>query len=199
MLLLGHVGITLGAAVLLSGVLGSDRFSGIERNETVELSTHPVKNVQTVKNFQGLNESLLTTLGRRLNIKLLLMGSILPDIIDKPIGIFFFKETFSNGRIFCHTLLFSILVAATGFYSLRHQNKIGSFTLSFGILVHLILDQMWRTPKTLFWPLLGFKFRRTDISNWIGKMVRRLLTDPKTYVPEIMGATILTLLAHEKL
>jgi len=200
MLLLGHIGITLGTAVLLSGVLGSSSFSNTGGNEAVEPSSNSFKKVQITSDFQGHKKSWITALGRRLDIRLLLMGSILPDIIDKPIGFFFFRETFSNGRIFCHTLLFPILVTFAGLNSFKRQNKIGSLTLSFGILMHLILDKMWRTPKTLLWPLLGFdfEFERTDVSNWIENMFHSLFTDPETYVPEQIGAVILTWFAREK-
>nr|WP_292468287.1 metal-dependent hydrolase [Methanolobus sp.] len=33
-------------------------------------------------------------------------GSLLPDIIDKPIGRFLFADSIANGRIFAHTLVF---------------------------------------------------------------------------------------------
>ena len=84
MLVLGHAGITLGAATLVAGALKSSHSSQVG----------------------GISWFIL--LGRYIDIRLLLVGSLLPDIIDKPIGQYFLVETFSNGRIFSHTLLFSI-------------------------------------------------------------------------------------------
>ncbi|MBA7692845.1 hypothetical protein ES703_101414 [subsurface metagenome] len=81
MLIFGHVGITLGAAVFLNGAL-----------------------TKSYSLCAGGRASGLASLGNRIDIRLLLLGSLLPDIIDKPIGQFFFRDTFSNGRIFCHPI-----------------------------------------------------------------------------------------------
>ena len=54
-------------------------------------------------------------LARRVDIRLLAIGSLLPDIIDKPVGQVFFRGTFSDGRIFSHTLLFLALVSLGGY------------------------------------------------------------------------------------
>ena len=185
MLVFGHTGITLGAATLLAGVLGHSRCHNTTKNRAMEsISHHP----QVIPNRKVLR---LTLLASRIDIRLLLVGSLLPDIIDKPVGHFFFREIFSNGRIFCHTLLFLILVTVAGIYLYRCHNKTWLLPFSFGTLTHLIFDQMWLTPHTLFWPLLGFTFERSDISNWIPNIFHALLTDPVVYIPELVGAIIL--------
>lgn len=107
--------------------------------------------------------SWFTSLGNSIDMRLLLVGSLLPDIIDKPVGMFFFRDSLSNGRIFCHTLLFLILVTVAGLYFYRRYSKTWLLAFSFGTLTHLVFDQMWRTPQTLFWPLFGLPFERADI------------------------------------
>ncbi len=90
MLVFGHTGIALGAATLLAGVLGNSRCHETTRNEAIESTPyHP----QVVPNRKAW---WLTLLGSHLDIRLLLVGSPLLDIIDKPVGQFFFRETFSN-------------------------------------------------------------------------------------------------------
>lgn len=185
MLVFGHAGITLGAAALLSSALGSSRLSKTTRSEVIESSSHPSQAIPKRKAWW------LTYLGSRIDIRLLFIGSLLPDIIDKPVGQFFFRETFSNGRIFCHTLLFLILVTVAGIYLYKRYSKTWLLAFSFGTLTHLVFDQMWRTPQTLFWPLLGFTFERADISNWILNILHALLTNPAVYLPELVGAIIL--------
>ncbi|MFC1904416.1 metal-dependent hydrolase [Chloroflexota bacterium] len=185
MLVFGHTGITLGAAALVASTLGSSRLSKTTRNKAVKSSPHYSQVVQNCK------ASWLTYLGSRIDIRLLLVGSILPDIIDKPIGQFFFRETFSNGRIFCHTLLFLILVTFAGIYLYGRYSKTWLIAFSFGTLTHLIFDQMWRTPRTLFWPLLGLTFEREDISNWILNIFHALFTNLGVYIPELVGAVII--------
>src|SRR3972149_396130 len=48
---------------------------------------------------------------RKLDYRLIVVAAMLPDIIDKPVGQVFFREFFSYGRIFAHTLLFLILIS----------------------------------------------------------------------------------------
>ena len=170
MLVFGHVGIALGATKLLSGLLGSKRISKAAEGETA-------------------NPPLLRK--SRLDIRFLLIGSLLPDIIDKPIGLYFFRETFSNGRIFCHTLLFLILVTVIGLYFYKRSGKTWALALSLGIFFHLTLDQMWLTPQTLLWPLFGLDFKRVDLSDWVTNIFQALLTEPAVYLPELIGAAIL--------
>ena len=164
MLILGHVGLTLGTATLLAGAHRSNRFS---------------------------LAMWVTSLGSYIDIRLLMVGSLLPDIIDKPVGQFFFRETFSQGRMFSHTLLFLILVTLGGLYLYYRRSRVWLLTLSFGTFSHLIFDQMWRTPQTLFWPLYGFTFARTELAEWIPGILSALLTSPQVYLPELGGAMIL--------
>ena len=167
MLILGHTGITLGAAALVAGAAQGCRFPRIGR------------------------VSWLTALGSYLDIRILMVGSLLPDIIDKPVGQFFFRETFSNGRIFSHTLLFLIVLAAAGYGLYRYRRKVWLLTLAAGTFMHLVLDQMWQAPRTLFWPLLGFGFEKGYLTDWLLNVLRALFSDPAVYIPEAVGLVIL--------
>ncbi len=189
MLLFGHTGIALGAAVLAGRVVGGSRFSksGGKRGASGGVS----QAVSKPEESQGSNGSRLNTLVSRIDMRLLLVGSLLPDIVDKPVGLFLFGETFSNGRIFCHTLLFLILLSVAGVSFYRSYGKTWLLALFFGTLTHLVFDQMWRAPRTLFWPLFGLSFERADVSNWTSDIYHRLFTEPSVYIPEIAGAIIL--------
>jgi hypothetical protein len=138
-----------------------------------------------------------------IDIRLLLIASLLPDIIDKPIGMYLFRNTFSNGRIFCHTLLFLIFITLAGIYLYKSKAKVWLLVLSFGTLAHLIMDQMWLNPHTLLWPLYGFRFEPEDISEFMLKTLAGLFGDIYVFVPEIVGGAVLiwfgrTLLANGK-
>ena len=126
-----------------------------------------------------------------MDIRILLIGSLLPDIIDKPIGQFFFRETFSHGRIFAHTLLFLIIMTAVGFYLYKWRRKVWLLTLASGTFMHLILDEMWHAPRTLFWPFLGFTFDRIELTYWASNIFQALMSNPGVYVPEAVGLLIL--------
>jgi len=192
MLVLGHTGITLGAAVLLSGAVAGSYFPKTKQHKVAGASLRSSQPVPTLNDPPNHKASWLTSLVRHIDIRLLLIGSLLPDIIDKPLGHFFFRETFSSGRIFGHTLLFLVLFTVAGLYLYWRHRKTWPLVFSLGTLTHLIFDQMWQTPQTLLWPLSGFAFERQDITNWIPNTLNALLTDTKVYVPELVGAAIIS-------
>ncbi len=191
MLLFGHVGITLGVAALLANALPGGYFSRTTGSEAIESSSRFSQVPQNVSDIPSRRTSWFVSLGTRMDIRLLLIGSLLPDIIDKPVGLFFFREAISNGRIFCHTLLFLFLVTMAGVYLYWNLGRTHLFAVSLGVLTHLIFDQMWRNPHTLFWPFLGLIFDRVDAAKWLISIFNALLTKPEIYLPELVGAIIL--------
>jgi inner membrane protein len=167
MFVFAHAGITLGAATLVAGALDRRQISPSEKT------------------------SWFTSLSRRVDIRVLLVGSLLPDIIDKPAGQYFFRETFSNGRIFAHTLLFLIVLAGTGFYLYKRYRQVWMLTLAAGTFLHLLLDAMWSVPATLFWPLLGFTFEKAELTGWFANIFQALFSKAGIFIPELIGLAIL--------
>ena len=104
MLIFGHTGITLATAVLLEGTLPRRRTLHGRADESLE-PYRPSVEESLPRNYSRGVESWLTSLADRIDIRLLLIGSLLPDIVDKPVGYFFFRDTFSNGKIFCTSLI----------------------------------------------------------------------------------------------
>ncbi len=202
MLLFGHAGITLGTAVLLNGILTKIQTIVTKTNQ---LKEQPQASTRTPVYRSSSSSSVppwFTSLADRIDIRLLLIGSLLPDIIDKPIGRFLFRETYNNGSIFCHTLLFLIVITAGGLYLYRYRNKTWLLALSFGTFIHLILDGMWLAPQTLLWPLYGFSFERIDVNSWIQHLFYNLLNKPVVGIPELVGVAIIVwfvwLLVHRR-
>jgi len=193
MLVLGHTGITLGIAVLLSGAFSRSYSLTAKRNgETQHLGQLPEVSSSQNRSATG-RLSWITFLASNIDIRVLLIGSLLPDIIDKPIGLFFFQDTISNGKIICHTLIFLILITLAGLYLYNNKSRgrVSLLAVSFGVFTHLIFDQMWRAPRTLFWPIYGFTFDRMVHTDWIPNILHALMTDPQVYVPELVGTAIL--------
>lgn len=128
-----------------------------------------------------------------IDYRMVLIGSDLPDIVDKPIGAFLFRGVFHNSRIFCHTLLFSsVLIAAGIFKAVKTKNYRNNFLiLGFCSLIHQLLDSMWLYPKIFYWPAFGLKFPPRTEGNWAAEGLARLLTDPTYYIPEIFGAIVI--------
>lgn len=166
MLILAHTGITLGVATLIAGAVDKKQAS------------------------PDTKTSWFTSLSRYVDIRILLVGSMLPDIIDKPVGQYFFRETFSNGRIFSHTLLFLIILTGIGFYLYKRHRQVWMLTLAAGTFFHLAMDGMWAAPATLFWPLLGLTFEKEELTNWLANILRALFSHAVVYIPELTGLAI---------
>jgi len=192
MLVLGHVGITLGAIELVSGIV--KRTVQKPGREEEKIPSTSIGNPGAIKNSSVVSPSWLNILAKPKEWPFLVIGSLLPDIIDKPVGLILFRDTFQNGRIFSHTILFLAIITVIGFFIYRRYGITGGIALSLGTLMHLVLDQMWLTPDTLLWPLFGWSFKKTVTGNWVGDIFDALLHDPSVYVPEIIGAVIIIFL-----
>lgn len=195
MLLFGHAGITVGTMVLLYGALAKCCSLRTRENKMRECPSPRSQMLPAENRSTRSMISWLGSLANHIDMRLLVIGSLLPDIIDKPIGRFFFRDTFSNGRIFGHTFLFLIVLTCAGLCLYRWHSRMWLLALSFGTCTHLIFDEMWLDPRTLLWPLYGLAFERSNLTSLLPGMLHALHTDPSIYGPEIVGAAILICLA----
>ena len=184
MYLFGHVGITLGAAVLGTGAIAAVRLGKSHHNASVLGS---VKR----RSLPSVLAAWVRTLDRFLDIRLLLIGSMLPDIFDKPIGYF----AFHNGRTLSHTLLFAVVTLALGIYLYRRRGQTWLLALGIGTLVHLVLDYMWLSPPVLFWPVLGVGFEVFSEGNWFIYWLTHLFGEPASFIPEVIGGLVVLVFA----
>jgi len=191
MLLFGHIGITLGSAVILTNVLSNYRLNKAKSTGKGNYSEHPSQATLSTSRQKNLGNSWLNSLGSYIDLRLLLIGSLLPDIIDKPVGQYFFRLTFNNGRIFCHTLLFLLLITVSGWYLYRRRRQAWLIILAFGTCMHVILDRMWQTPRNFLWPLYGPSFQKAELTDWLSNIFQLLFTEPEIYVPEAVGTLVL--------
>lgn len=197
MLVFGHAGITLGAAWILSTIISKSHHPKMKDSSQIATEAtynqSPALEVQT----KAKKNSWITNLSAYIDIRILLVASLLPDIIDKPLGQLIFRQTFSNGRLFGHTLLFFIVVTIFGLIYYGFYRKTWLLVIAFGIFTHLILDQMWNSPGTLLWPIYGTSFPRIDLSNWLTNMINLLFTHPIVALPEIFGMLVIFLFCIE--
>ncbi len=127
--------------------------------------------------------------------RLVVVGSMLPDLVDKPVGIFLLGDVLHNGRIFTHSLLVFLAFALVAVYLWRRYGKNWGIVLSVSWALHLVFDGMWHMSETLFWPLLGWGFPQRVGSGWITSLFQAFLTDPETIIEESLGGAILAVLA----
>ena len=182
MLLFGHTGITLGLAWAAQSLWHRYK-NKVADNPIRGEDRHPAR---------GRLKSSAKKLSRspRLDYRLLLVGSMLPDIIDKPIGIYLLGDIFSNGRIFAHTAIFTLSLLVAGVILWRRWGWI-LLTLGYGSFMHLLLDSMWANPRTLLWPLQGWAFTKGDTTDWLSQILFTWTHTPEVLVSEAMGAVIL--------
>jgi len=124
---------------------------------------------------------------KRANMAFVALGSILPDLIDKPLG-YIIYGTPAMGRTVAHTLLFLLVLAALSY--IFNSNRLASLTG--GVLAHLALDTMWETPIIFLWPLLGsFPMSRDlTVASYIGTLLRGL-ENPYILIPELLGIALM--------
>ena len=105
----------------------------------------------------------------------LILGSILPDLIDKPISLIF-KSV--SGRGFAHSPIFLFFLFF--FIYFLTKNKWISLSLGFGMVFHLLLD----IPDVpWFWPIIPLENYYIDFDSWI----YTILHDPLISSTEIIS------------
>jgi inner membrane protein len=162
MLLFAHTGIALGAGAAAAGLV----------------------NLKSGKSW-------FSALTKYLDIRIFIVGSMLPDLIDKPVGQYLFRDTFNNGRIFSHTLVFLALLTVIGVILHKVKGRTLMLALAAGTFLHLLLDQMWLIPGTLFWPFMGWSFKTIELEGWAEGIAGALVSDPLTIITESIGLAIL--------
>jgi inner membrane protein len=187
MFVFGHIGYTLAAALLLNNTLHINRLF-------LKETTQKADNTE-ITHFRGPSAKFWTLIKRTngLDLRFIIIGSLLPDIIDKPIGRYFFNDTFGTGHLYGHTLLFAVLFFIAGFViAFKYKNSF-MLVLAFGNFVHLILDRMWQEPDVLLWPLYGFKFAKASpipFGTYLWDLIQQLFRTPWAGIPEFIAAII---------
>ncbi|HKZ89515.1 MAG TPA: metal-dependent hydrolase, partial [Thermoplasmata archaeon] len=105
---------------------------------------------------------------RVLDYRLVLLGAILPDLVDKPLGYLLGLES----RLWAHTLVFlgSVLLVS----AVPSVRVLASAAV--GIATHLLLDRMWEQPWVFVWPALGATFPSDGVN--LFNILRVLVEDP---------------------
>ena len=91
-----------------------------------------------------------------------------------------------------------------GLYLYDKRREIVVLNLAIGSFFHIIEDQMWNTPQTLFWPIFGLSFPKgspdnAGIRGIIRELIRALqntltLHITQSYIPEFIGMVVIVIL-----
>jgi membrane-bound metal-dependent hydrolase YbcI (DUF457 family) len=95
-----------------------------------------------------------------MDLRWLMFGALLPDLIDKPIASIIFHDTFGTHRAFGHALVFPVVLMTGVMIATRRgaAARKAAIAVVIGVFVHLILDAVWLSPDGFLWPLFGFEF-----------------------------------------
>lgn len=167
---IGHAGLAAGAAWLIAIVISKNRTNSPIQPKPEYISDN------------------LTTIGN-IDYRLVILGSLLPDIVDKPLWFLSQGGLFPSGRSYAHTFLFSLILLIGGLILLKFR-KSWLLTVSLSSFSHLILDEMWQTPATLWWPFAGEFLRVTDTTGWFAGMIQPLITRPGHYTLVLLGEAL---------
>lgn len=143
-----------------------------------------------------------------IDYRVVLVGSLLPDIIDKSILFFISGEKFKTGRLYAHSLLFALILFIIGIAVWYAYKKSLGIILAACSFVHLILDNMWSQLKVFLWPVYAFlpleiskslqvwsqHFVKTTAAKQTAEsssVLIQILTDPYLFITEIVGVFIL--------
>ncbi len=123
-----------------------------------------------------------------MDLRWVALGSILPDLIDKPIASILFHDTFQTHRIFGHALVFPVLLMVVGLVATTRGTapRRAVFGVVLGVFVHLVLDGAWTAPEGFLWPFFGWTFPPVAGSDF-PTLVHRMITDPWVWAGEAAG------------
>jgi hypothetical protein len=122
----------------------------------------------------------------RMDLRMLVLGALLPDLIDTPIGLLLY-DSLGGVRLVTHGLvLASVFMVGVVFSTRRGRPRKLWMPLAIGLLFHMLLDAMWLDPETLWWPLLGWEFTAAGPAS-AGAYLEEILTDWRTWATELVG------------
>jgi len=130
-----------------------------------------------------------------MDLRFLVLGAILADLIDTPIG-FIFWSSFENVRLVAHSLLFAATaMVVVLLLTRRGRPRKRWMPVAVGMLLHLVFDAMWREPETLWWPFLGWDFTSTGFAT-VSEYLGGLFTNPAMWLGEVAGLAYLAFLGY---
>ena len=100
----------------------------------------------------------------RIDYRLVLLGSLLPDLIDKPLAWFLLHDYLNgNGHTYGHTLLAALVVVLPGLLLAVRWRDPRFLAMGMAMLSHLAVDPTNHSLENLLWPLLGTEFPQVTL------------------------------------
>ncbi len=131
----------------------------------------------------------------KMDLRWVLFGSVLPDLIDKPIGSLLFHDVFGTHRLFAHAVVFPVVLLAIVMLATRRgtTGRKAAIAVVIGCFVHLLLDGVWTNPEAFLWPLFGIEFPEVAGSAFF-TLIGNMMRSPFMWAGEAVGLAYLVFL-----
>lgn len=108
--------------------------------------------VGVVKIYEKMTKKNSTKDSNFIDYRIVVLGSILPDIIDKPLVQIIYGLRNHDGHLIAHSFIFSVLLIALGiiiFFTKKNKNVL---LLGFCSLIHQLFDKAILLPNIFLLP-----------------------------------------------
>ena len=126
---------------------------------------------------------------RRIDYRMILVGAVLPDVVDGLLGLFFFDGP--AGRWIAHSIFAAIAVTVLIILVFRGDRRQSLFGIGVGWLLHLVADGMWAAPETFLWPAFGTEFSKSPTEPYTWDLFLDPIAHLSTWGGELIGFAIL--------
>jgi len=130
----------------------------------------------------------------RRSILVCIAGSVVPDLIDKSLGLLF-PAVLGSGRTVFHTLAIVVAVLIISLIVVQFRMRLLGVGLACAILLHQVFDEMWNLPANWFFPFLG-PFQGSMIPDYLLTFFWHEITNPGEWMFMIGSAVILVKSYH---
>ena len=154
---LGHVTFACGAVWL-----GARLLDRVRQGETAQ---QPVA-ASAARATPREDATQRSSIADAVDYRLVALGALLPDLIDKPIGWVLVPNPDAGGPPIGHSLFGGLALLPPGPYLLGWRGKAGLALVGAAHLSHVFSDSVTHVPRSLLWPFISL-----DIP-WNGILLR---------------------------
>jgi LexA-binding, inner membrane-associated putative hydrolase len=123
----------------------------------------------------------------KVDLRFLVVGAILPDIVDMALGTVLLAGTLATGELWFHTLIApTVYMIIVLLLTRRGRRRRAFMALGIGWLFHLLIDGMWTDPQIFFWPFFGWEIPAGTAPYW-HMAWDRAFSDPWRWIEELIG------------
>lgn len=127
----------------------------------------------------------------KVDVRFLVLGAILPDLIDLLMGTVILADPYSTGELWAHSLVApSIYIVIVLVATRRGRARRAWMALGVAWMFHLLLDGMWLDSHVFLWPFFGLDIPAGHSPYW-PLAWERALSDPWRWVEEAAGVAYL--------